>query len=110
MQPIMRRTVFGVILVAVFALNAQPAAAKAKNGEKIVNLKLGPFKIEPNRDREVCQALPVKGVGGMEIARWQARSRVTHGGVTGSHHLVLYGYGGTDSTKFPKELVDDSAG
>src|SRR5262245_41123663 len=107
MQPTMMRNVLGVVLVAVVALAAQPAAAKAKNGEKIVNLKLGPFKIEPNRDREVCQALEVKGVGGMEIARWQARSRITHGGVTGSHHLVLYGYAGTDSTKFPKELIDD---
>src|SRR5687767_1632292 len=90
---------FGLVLVAIVALTAAPAAAK--NGEKLVKLKLGPFRIEPERDREVCQALEVKGVAGMEVARWEARSRVSHRGETGSHHLVLYGYAGTESTKFP---------
>ena len=82
--------------------------AWGKSGEKIVRLKLGPFKIEANRDREVCQALSVKGLAGMEVASWEARSRVSHAGYTGSHHLVLYGYSGTDSTQFPTELVDSA--
>ena len=107
MHAIMKRPI-GWILVAVVALAGTPAVAK--KGEKIVKLKLGPFKIEPERDREVCQALEVPGVAGMEVAQWEARSRVSHRGETGSHHLVLYGYAGTDSTKFPKELVDNSAG
>jgi hypothetical protein len=108
MQATMKCRAFGLVLVAIVALTGSPAVAK--NGEKVVKLKLGPFKIEPERDREVCQAIEVPGVAGMEVAQWEARSRVTHRGTTGSHHLVLYGYSGTESAKFPKELVDNSAG
>lgn len=97
-------------LVAVSLLAGDPAEARRKAGEKVVKLKLGPFRIEPERDREVCQALRVPGVAGMEVDRWEARSRLSHRGETGSHHLVLYGYGGNDSTQFPTALVDDSAG
>ena len=104
------RNRLAVAILAAVALLVPAAHAKRAAGEKIVKLKLGPFEIEANRDREVCQALEVKGVAGMEVARWEARSKLANKGVTGSHHLVLYGYGGSDSTKFPGELVDDSAG
>jgi hypothetical protein len=110
MEPTMRSRVVAVVLVAVAVLVGTPAGAKKKTDEKVVKLKLGPFRIEANRDREVCQALEVPGVAGLEVSHWEARSRLSHRGVTGSHHLVLYGYSGTDSTQFPKELVDDSAG
>lgn len=98
-------------LATVFVVLATLASPVwAKHGEKVIKLKLGPFRIEPERDREVCKALKLSGYTGMEIASWEARSRVSHHGDTGSHHLVLYGYSGTDSTQFPKDLVDDSAG
>ena len=108
MEIAMSRRIAAVVLAAVVVLVGAPAGAK--KGEKVIKLKLGPFPIEANRDREVCQALEVPGVAGLEVARWEARSRLSHRGVTGSHHLVLYGYSGTDSTQFPKELIDDSAG
>lgn len=98
------------LTVLLLALATIASPAWAKKGDKVIKLKLGPFRIEPERDREVCQALKLSGYTGMEIASWEARSRISHGGSTGSHHLVLYGYSGTDSTQFPKELVDDSAG
>ena len=105
----LRRKRPGLVVVAV-VLAACAVPAVAKRTEKVVKLRLGPFRIEANRDREVCQALEVPGVAGMEVASWEARSRVANHGYTGSHHLVLYGYGGADSTHFPKGLVDDSAG
>ena len=95
---------------ALLALAIATPPAAAKRDLRIVRLKLGPFRIEPERDREVCQAIKLSGYTGMEIASWEARSRVSHHGDTASHHLVLYGYAGTDSTQFPKGLVDDSAG
>ena len=101
------RTV-GAVLVLLASLVAMPAGAKQK--DKVVRLHLGPFRIEAQRDREVCQALRVSGVAGLEVAHWEARSRVSHRGETASHHLVLYGYSGTDSKHFPSDLVDDSAG
>ena len=104
----MTRWIVGAACASAIALLATPALAK--RDEKIVKLKLGPFKIEANRDREVCQAIKVPKVAGMEVAHWEARSRTTNAGLTGSHHLVLYGYSGDDSTQFPKELIDDSAG
>src|SRR6185503_13028842 len=110
MEPTMRHRVVAMVLVAVAVLVGAPAGAKKKTDEKVVKLKLGPFKIEANRDREVCQALKVPGVAGLEVSHWEARSRLSNRGVTGSHHLVLYGYSGTDSTQFPTDLVDDSAG
>ncbi len=101
----MKRLVGRLLCASMLVLVAVPALAKTH--EKIVNLKPGPFRIEAKRDREVCQALKVPHVAGMEIAHWEARSRVGHGGLTGSHHLVLYGYGGSDTTQFPKGLADD---
>jgi hypothetical protein len=98
----------GALMIAASVLVGTPAVAKQTN--KVVRLRLGPFRIDPQRDREVCQAIKVPGVAGLEIAHWEARSRVSHGGDTASHHLVLYGYGGTDSSQFTSELVDDSAG
>jgi hypothetical protein len=106
----MRMHSVGAVLVAISLLLGAPADAKRKAGEKVLKLKLGPFKIEAERDREVCQAVEVEGVAGMEVARWEAKSRLSNRGETGSHHLVLYGYNGTDSTQFSTELVDDSAG
>ena len=100
----------GVLLVAIVAVAFGSAApALAKRGEKTIRLKLA-FRVEAKRDREVCQAVKVPHVAGLEIGSWEARSRISHGGGTASHHLVLYGYSGVDSTKFPKDLVDDSAG
>jgi hypothetical protein len=111
MDRTMRPVVVGLVAVAIAVLvGAPPVDARKAKGEKLVKLKLGPFRIEANRDREVCQALEVPGVAGLEVSHWEARSRLSNRGVTGSHHLVLYGYSGTDSTKFPSELVDDSAG
>ena len=108
MHRIMRPVIVGVVAVMIAVLvGASPVAAKKAKDEKLIKLKLGPFKIEANRDREVCQALKVPGVAGLEVSHWEARSRLSNRGVTGSHHLVLYGYSGTDSTKFPAGLEDD---
>jgi hypothetical protein len=105
----MKHAMSGRTLVTAFVTIAMLAGspAAAKTGERLVKLRLGPFKIEPQRDREVCQALRVPDVAGLEIAHWEARSHVTHGGKTASHHLVLYGYAGTDASQFPSEMVDD---
>jgi hypothetical protein len=103
MLTVMKRWVVGLILV--LGLGVLPAGAKTH--DKVLKLKLGPFSIPAERDREVCQALEVKGLAGMEIASWEARSRLSHHDATASHHLVLYGYAGSDSTKFPKGIVDD---
>jgi len=105
MRQVMMMRVLGVMLVV--GLVVPSAWAKP---QKKVRVKLGPFRIEAKRDREVCQAVRVSGVAGLEIASWEARSRVSNHGNTGSHHLVLYGYSGVDSTKFPNDLIDDSAG
>src|SRR5262249_6249200 len=96
-----------IMTALVVAMMLAGTPALAKKGERLVKLRLGPFKVEPQRDREVCQAVKVPDVAGLEIEHWEARSHVTHGGDTASHHLVLYGYSGTDSTKFPKDMVDD---
>jgi hypothetical protein len=98
-----RRLVSGVALLAVCAA---PVAARTRT----VKVKVGPFPIEAKRDREVCTAFHIRGVAGMEVVSWEARSRVSQGGSTGSHHLVLYGYQGTDAAAFPKDLRDNSAG
>lgn len=105
-SPCAERLAIAVLCALAFATSP----ASAKRHEKVVKLKLGPFRIEAKRDREVCQALKVPHVAGLEVAHWEARSHISNGGLTASHHLVLYGYGGSDSTQFPKTLVDDSAG
>jgi len=88
-------------------LLASPAAAR----EKVVRMTLGPFRIEANRDREVCQAVRVPSVPGMEITSWEVRSRTSRGGKVGSHHMVVYGYRGADAAAFPharsrRDVVD----
>lgn len=103
MRPAHRRL---VIALAV-ALGA-PAAAK----DKVVRLTLGPFRVEANRDREVCQAVRVPQVRGMEIASYEVRSLTTQQFKVGTHHLVVYGYSGADAAAFPhpknaSDVVDD---
>ena len=81
--------------------------ACAKEHFKLVKLKVGPFPIEANRDREICQAIRLQGVAGMEVAVSEARSRRYRKGQVSSHHLVVYGYNGADAAAFPSGLVDD---
>lgn len=84
-------------LALVVAL-AGPAAAK----EKVVRLKLGPFRIEAARDREVCQAVRLPNVPGMEVTTWEVRSRTSRGGKVETHHMVVYGYRGSHAVDFPR--------
>jgi hypothetical protein len=91
------------LLVLVVAAGQATAGPK----QRVVKIRVGPFPIEANRDREICQAIRVPGVGGMEIVSAEARSRVSNRGDTGSHHLVVYGYNGADGTGFPDGLIDD---
>src|SRR5215510_11140708 len=84
---------------AVLALTvclATPVLAK----DKVVRVTLGPFKIDAQRDREVCQAVRVPNVPGMELTSYEVRSRVSKHGKVGSHHLVIYGYRGSRSSEF----------
>jgi len=102
----MTRTRLLALLVVVVA--AAPVAAK----EKVIRLKLGPFRVEANRDREVCQAVRVPNVPEMELTSWEVRSLTSHGGKVETHHMVVYGYRGADSTAFPRaknaaDVVDD---
>jgi hypothetical protein len=106
----MKRRMLAAVAVGLLLAAVAPGRAAHAPREKLVKLRLGPFRIDPQRDREVCQAVKIPGITGQEIASWEARSRLSHGGATASHHLVLYGYAGTDSKDFPKGLVDDSAG
>jgi hypothetical protein len=83
----MKRLVVRAVCAALITLPALPISAKTVPAggypvQKIVKLKLGPFKIDAKRDREVCQALKVPNVAGMEIAHWEARSHLSHGGKT----------------------------
>jgi hypothetical protein len=100
-----------VLTAGLALLLAAPAAvpAKSKGRAKVVKLTLGPFDIEPHRDREVCRVVRVPGLAGMQIDSWEARSRTYRRGLVGSHHFVAYGYGGSDSRAFPaaSEIVDD---
>lgn len=100
----MRRRILGTAIAIVLAA-VTPTLAKTK--QKVVRLKIGPFNIEPNRDREVCQAFRVRGVPGMEVVSWEARSRYSKNGEVGSHHFVVYGYQGTGSASFPDGLVEN---
>lgn len=93
----MRRTVARVCAGIVLAVLATPAVAK----DKVVRITLGPFRIDAKRDREVCQAVRVPKVPGMEIASYEVRSLTTQGGKVGTHHLVVYGYRGSESSQFP---------
>jgi hypothetical protein len=92
-------------VLAIAALGAAVAAAAA--GRRVVDLKIGPFRIQAHRDREVCQAVRVRGVPGMEVISSAVRSRTSRGGAVGTHHFVAYGYRGADSHAFPTLLADD---
>ncbi len=96
----------GAVLVLLVAL-AAPAAAK----DKIVRLTVGPFRIEANRDREVCQAVRIPEVPGMEVVSYEVRSLTTKRLKVGTHHLVVYGYDGPNGAAFPlrknpRDVVD----
>jgi hypothetical protein len=81
--------------------------AEAGSKQRTVKLKVGPYPIEAKRDREICKAIRVPGIGGLEIASADVRSRISNHGDTGSHHLVVYGYSGADAAAFPEDLTDD---
>src|SRR5215831_13171681 len=96
-----------------FALLFVVALAGVSAGkERVVRLTLGPFRIEPERDREVCQAVRIPNVPNMELASWEVRSRTSRHAKVDSHHMVVYGYRGPDSAAFPharnrSDVVDD---
>jgi hypothetical protein len=87
------RVVFA--LAALVAL-AGPALAK----DKVVRVTLGPFRIEPKRDREVCQAVRIPKVPGMEVVSYEVRSLSSQRGNVGTHHMVVYGYDGPNGGAF----------
>jgi hypothetical protein len=91
------------LLVPTLVAGLAHAGAK----QRVVKLKVGPFPIEAKRDREICKAVRVPGVGGLEIVSAQARSRISNRGETGSHHLAVYAYNGADGAAFPDTLTDD---
>src|SRR5262245_4286440 len=97
--------------VTVLAL-ALGLVAPAWAKDKVVRVTLGPFRIDAQRDREVCQAVRVPDVPGMEVTSYEVRSRASRGGKVGSHDLVIYGYRGDRSRAFtlrknPKDVDDD---
>lgn len=96
-----------VLAIALLAVLLGSGLAAAAPKQRIVKLKVGPFPIEAKRDREICQAIHVPNVGGMEIVSAEARSRLSNRADTGSHHLVVYGYTGGQPDAFPTELTDD---
>ncbi len=93
----MRSTVIGIVMGVLAAASVVPAGAK----DKVVRITVGPFRIEAKRDREVCQAVRVANVHGMEIASYEVRSLTSRNLKVGTHHLVIYGYRGADSAAFP---------
>ena len=98
-----RCTALATAALALALVCSVPAAAR----QRVVRLTIGPFRIEPHRDREVCQAVRVPGVPGMEILASEVRSRASGDGTVGTHHFVAYGYRGADSGAFPAGLADD---
>src|ERR1700756_3842576 len=86
------------LALAILVMLATPAAGK----ERVVRLKLGPFRVEAERDREVCQAVRISNVPGMEVVSYEVRSLTTRHGKVDTHHFVLYGYRGGDSAAFPR--------
>ena len=101
---LLQRSVCALVLgLAVTA----PAAAK----DTVVRLTVGPYRIEANRDREICQAVRIPNVPGMEVAAYEVRSLTSRRGKVGTHHLVIYGYAGPHATGFPlrknpRDVVD----
>jgi hypothetical protein len=97
------------ILLALVVLAALAGEAMAK--DKIVRVTLGPFRVEAKRDREVCQAVSIEKVPGMEVVSYEVRSRTSQRGNVGTHHMVVYGYEGADAAAFPlrknaRDVVD----
>jgi len=86
--------------ILLAALAAVPVHAKRVGG-KTVHLRVGPFRVEALRDREICQAIRVPKIAGMELASYELRSLTGAGGEVGTHHLVVYGYDGADTAAFP---------
>ena len=60
-QMLMRGT--ACILGFTLAALAVPASAR----ERVVHLKIGPFRIEAHRDREVCQAVRIPHARGLDV-------------------------------------------
>lgn len=94
------RNTAAVMLAAFVVLLA--GAADAKTKDKVVKLRVGPFPVEAKRDREICQAIRVPGVAGMEIVSYEVRTKWSAKGDVGSHHLVIYGYSGANTAQFPQ--------
>jgi hypothetical protein len=97
------------IAALLLATLAGPAAAKAK--DKVVRVTLGPFRVEAKRDREVCQAVRIPKVHGMEIVSYEVRSLSSQRGNVGTHHFIAYGYQGANTAGFPfrknnRDVVD----
>src|SRR4029453_19262840 len=74
------RVVFALVALAALA---GPALAK----DKVVRVTLGPFRIEAKRDREVCQAVRIPKVPGMEVVSYEVRSLSSQRGNVGTHHM-----------------------
>ena len=98
-MPAMKRA-WSVLVLALTAV-AVPAGAR----ERVVHLKVGPFRIEAHRDREVCQAVRIPHARGLDVVTYETRSRTARD--VGTHHFIAYGYQGGDSAGFPRTLVDD---
>jgi hypothetical protein len=105
MRPTLGRgRIMAIAALAAAVASGTPAGAARR---RIVDLAIGPFRIEANRDREVCQAVRVRGVPGMEVLSYSVRSRTSSAGAVGTHHFAAYGYRGSDSRAFPAGLADD---
>lgn len=104
-----RRARVAVILLALVVALSVAASAAAK--DKVVRITLGPFRVEAQRDREVCQAVRVPKVPGMEVVSYSVRSLTSKRGNVGTHHMVVYGYDGPNASRFPlrknaRDVVD----
>jgi len=97
----LRRLAGAVLVLAI----AAPVGAR----DRIVKLRMGPFRVEAKRDREVCQVVRVPKIPpNTAVVSWEARSRIKRHGQVASHHLVSYGYDGTAPLgAFRKGIFDD---
>ncbi len=98
-MPAMKRA-WSVLVLALTAV-----AVPADGRERVVRLKVGPFRIEAHRDREVCQAVRIPHARGLDVVAYETRSRTAR--EVGTHHFIAYGYQGAASAGFPRTLVDD---